>query len=42
MGQGGGLEGVHAKASACQLVVEPHQCGSKGRSRGQVREVLHR
>ncbi|KAJ8435604.1 hypothetical protein Cgig2_016428 [Carnegiea gigantea] len=30
MGQGGGPEGEHAKASAYQLVMRPHHYGSKG------------
>ncbi|KAJ8444560.1 hypothetical protein Cgig2_021310 [Carnegiea gigantea] len=37
---GRGPEGMHAKASTCELVEGSHQCGSKGRSWGQVREVI--
>ncbi|KAJ8444429.1 hypothetical protein Cgig2_005951 [Carnegiea gigantea] len=38
--QGGGPQGVPVEASASQLVTVPHQCRSKGRSRGQVGQVI--
>ncbi|KAJ8422226.1 LOW QUALITY PROTEIN: hypothetical protein Cgig2_000331 [Carnegiea gigantea] len=39
--QGGGPEGMHIKASACELIEGPHQCGSKelGTSPGGIASV---